>query len=772
VVEVDDWSRRPLNFALALIVAACATLLAVSGVLRPVEDALTSARAQTLSREPTGEIAIVDIDAHSLAALRTWPWPREYHAELVRQLHKSGASMIAFDVDFSARSNDGDGDLASAIRDAGQVILPIFSQRESTGRDSVRLLSNRPDAAFKDAWVGGVNIFPDSDGVVRDYPAATFIDGAVQPSIASLLAEKSGAGARSFEPDWAIDARAIPHFSFVDVKGGRVPAKALQGKRVIIGATAIELGDRYAVPRYGVLPGVVIQALAADSLLQGRAMKRTGSPVTILGILIIALLLVPRPLQRPYRYAILCSAIALLLVGGPLFLELYWPVSIDSAAWIVTLLGSIAVQATVEARRRLRMRARFDADSGLPNRSMLETALESSSGTGATLATAAIERFETIRDGVGLTSTNEVIRETAERVRTLTGATVYRIAPDIIAWMEPDSAEVEKAIGAIHAMFRVPIATASGPVDVALTLGLERHDGQCSGILCIERALAAISSARSNGSDHAWHHGSGVQKPRHLSLAGELRQAMQDGSLGLVYQPKMCLRSGSISDAEALIRWHDGEQVVPPDEFIPLAEETGFISEITDFALRSAIADLRRCARAGVPMRVAVNVSAVDLARKDFAAQICRLVAENGIAPSQLVLEITESALIRSPTESVSILTDLRERGISLAVDDYGTGQSTLSYLKHLPVHELKIDKGFVTALRDSKSDQILVRSTIDLAHELGLLVVAEGVEDEHSLDILRGFGCDYAQGYFISRPLAAADLIKMVAREEERRVA
>jgi EAL domain-containing protein (putative c-di-GMP-specific phosphodiesterase class I) len=105
-------------------------------------------------------------------------------------------------------------------------------------------------------------------------------------------------------------------------------------------------------------------------------------------------------------------------------------------------------------------------------------------------------------------------------------------------------------------------------------------------------------------------------------------------------------------------------------------------------------------------------------------------------------------------------------------VDDYGTGQSTLSYLKHLPVHELKIDKGFVTALRDSKSDQILVRSTIDLAHELGLLVVAEGVEDEHSLDILRGFGCDYAQGYFISRPLAAADLIKMVAREEERRVA
>src|SRR6185369_16190109 len=138
------------------------------------------------------------------------------------------------------------------------------------------VLASRPDAAFHDAWVGGVNIFPGRDGMVRDYPAATFIKGQVQPSIATLVAERSGLGDRTFEPDWSIDARRIPRFSFVDVMGGRVPPAKLRGKRVLIGATAIELGDRYPVPRYGVVPGVVIQAMAAESLLQDRPIQPSG----------------------------------------------------------------------------------------------------------------------------------------------------------------------------------------------------------------------------------------------------------------------------------------------------------------------------------------------------------------------------------------------------------------------------------------------------------------------------------------------------------------
>ena len=760
-----DWSRRPLSLLLALLVAMSAALLAVGGVFDPVEDALTTQRAELLTRSSTGQVAIVEIDARSLAELRSWPWPRRYHADVVRRLHKSGASVIAFDVDFSAQSSDGDEQLSPAIEEAGQVILPIFAQKASGG-DDARILSSRPDSAFRSAWVGGVNIFPDPDGVVREYPAATFIDGAVQPSIATLLAERNGLGDRIFQPDWAIEASAIPRFSFVDVMKGRTPANALNGKRVLIGATAIELGDRYAVPRYGVVPGVVVQALAAETLLQDRAVQRTGLAVTLAGILAIALLLAPRPIRRPMRYAVSCAGILAALTAGPIFAQRLWPISVDSAAWIFTLFAAVAVQAMMEARRRLRLRAQFDAESGLPNRSVLEKMLAAEGASTPVAVTAAIERFEAIRDGIGLAATNEMIRKCAELISELAGTVVYRIAPDVIAWAQPDGDEaVQSVLRKIQSAFRDPVVTAAGPVDVALTLGLERNEDSSAAVLRIERALAAIGSARSLGKAHDWYRGVDLQSRRQLSMMSELRRAMDQGRLRLAYQPKMSLATDAISDVEALIRWRDDDgTMVSPDEFIPLAEATGVIREVTIFALRTAMVDLNRWAQQGLAMRVAVNVSTIDLATEDFADEVDRILREAKVPASQLTLEVTESALIRSRAEAVATLTRLRERGIRLAVDDYGTGQSTLSYLKHLPVHEVKIDKSFVTTLADSQSDTILVRSSIDLAHELGLQVVAEGIEDEPTLEVLRALGCDYAQGYFISKPVPADELFALVS--------
>jgi diguanylate cyclase len=767
-----DWSRRPLSLILALLVAMSVALLYASGLFSPVEDALTNQRAELLSRRPTGQTAIVEIDAKSLAELRSWPWPRSYHAVVVRQLHKSGASIIAFDVDFSARSGRGDEDFARAIREAGHVVLPIFSQQASAnGIRDARVLANRPDAIFADAWIGGVNIFPDGDGVVRDYPAATFIDGAVQPSIATLVAEKDGMGDRTFQPDWAIEAKRIPRLSFADVMAGRVRADEIRGKRVLIGATAIELGDRYAVPRHGVVPGVVVQALAAESLIQGRAIQRTGSAVSILGILLIAFLLAPRPVDRPLRYATLCAAFALTVLAGPVVAQWLWPISVESAPWLFTLLAAIALQAILEARRRLRLRSQVDADSGLPNRSVLEEVLNAE-GDGSVLVTAAIERFETIRDGVGLAATNELIRNAAGAIESFVESAVHRIAPDVLAWTVPEGDEeaVQTGLRKVRAAFRAPVSTNAGAVDIALTMGLDRDPG-CAAVLRIERALSAITSARSLGKPHEWYRGADPQLRRQLSMMSDLREAMEKGRLRLAYQAKMSLETSRIADAEALIRWHDENgKTVSPDEFIPLAETTGVIREVTMFALRAAMSDLARWAQQGAAMRVAVNLSALDLATEDFADDVERLLRESNVPPSQLTLEVTESALIRSPAEAITTLGRLRESGVRLAVDDYGTGQSTLSYLKHFPVHELKIDKSFVTTLATSESDAIMVRSTINLAHDLGLQVVAEGIEDGATLDMLRELQCDYAQGYFISKPVGPDEFFALATRGDERR--
>jgi EAL domain-containing protein (putative c-di-GMP-specific phosphodiesterase class I) len=307
-------------------------------------------------------------------------------------------------------------------------------------------------------------------------------------------------------------------------------------------------------------------------------------------------------------------------------------------------------------------------------------------------------------------------------------------------------------------------------VDISFTLGLERDAGSSAAVLRLERALAAISTARSEGRALAWHRDADPQIRRQLSMMSDLRHAMEKGRLQLFYQPKMSFETGRIADAEALIRWQDADgKFVSPDEFIPLAEATGVICEVTQFALRTAMADLQRWAREGLGLRLAVNVSALDLSTSDFVESVEANLRKFSVPAAQLTLEVTESALIRSPAEAISTLKALREKGIRLAVDDYGTGQSTLSYLKHLPVHELKIDKSFVTSLVDNESDAILVRSTINLAHELGLQVVAEGIEDQATLAILKQLGCDYAQGYFISKPISSTDFFELIAKQPRR---
>ena len=758
--------RRPTRLVLAFLVALAACIFSIGGLFDPVEDALTAWRAKSLARSPTSETVIVEIDARSVAELQSWPWPRRYHAQLVRQLHRSGASIIAFDVDFSARS-DSDEELAAAIREAGHVILPIFEQKSSWRREDRELVSNRPYAAFDDAWVGGVNIFPDDDGVVREYPAATYVDGVIQPSIATLLAEKDELGDRSFQPDWAIDADRLPRLSFVDVMHGRVPESSLRGKRILVGATAIELGDRYAVPRYGVLPGVVIQALAAESLLQGRAIQRSSSLVTLVGILLLALLLMPRPLESLLRYAASCGIVIGTIGAAPLVAQQLWAISIDSAAWLFTATASVGVQAAVEARRRLRIRDQIDADSGLPNRTLLEKAINRAGESPSILIAAAIERFDAIRDGIGLAATNEMIRNVAHVIGKHVDGDVYRIAPDVLAWVQNSEADAtQQSFKDMQLAFRDPIDTKAGPVDVVFTLGMARYESSLPAVLHIEHALTAVTTARARGKSREWYQATEPQPRRQLSLMSDLRESMDNGRLCLAYQPKLSLATGRIADAEALIRWYGADgNMVPPDDFIPLAEAMGVIPEVTIFALRTAAKDLSRWAKKGVAVRVAVNVSALDIGTSQFADTVSAIMSEYEVPAEQLALEVTESALIRSAADVAATLSILRERGVRLSVDDYGTGQSTLSYLKHFPVHELKIDKSFVMSLAHSESDEIMVRSTINLAHELGLQVVAEGIEDQATLDILRKLGCDYAQGYFISKPIAPDEFIKLVSQ-------
>jgi diguanylate cyclase len=757
--DTSSHDRRALIAAIALVLAVTLILLG-GGAFEPLENRLTAARARLLDRAPTGQVAIVEIDAKSLSRLSTWPWSRRYHAKALNRLHSAGAAMVAFDVDFSSLSEpQGDRELADALGRAQPTILPIFQQRASDDASQANIIKSQPAALFKGSWVGGVNIFAGPDGVVRDYPAATMIGGRIHPSMAALLAESDDFGDRTFQPDWAIDVRRIPRFSFVDVVEGRVPSQAIAGKRILIGATAIELGDRYTIPRFGTVPGVVVQALAAESLLQERGVSRSGILPTLAGIGLVALLLGALRFRKfSLTFGPAALAVLVLLGLAPLAIESRWPLAVDTAAALFCAVGCIGARILLEVRRRVQLSALIDRETRLPNSRALETVLTELSDSQVILAAAAIDRFESIRNAIGTDALAELLRDASARVENATGLTVYRIAPDTLAWLHP--AGVAPDGSSIAALFREPVQTREGAVDVQLTIGMAGDFAGIGSASRIERALAAISSAREAGEHCHWYKGTDPSVRRQLSMMGELRRGLALGEVSVAYQPKLDIQCGEITHAEALVRWrHPVDGLIPPDRFIPLAESTGVVRELTQFVLRRAVGDCLRLKASSRQICVAVNVSAADIGRTGFVDEVMDVIRAAKAEPLSLTLEVTESAIISSPDTAIRVLTALRERGIRLSVDDYGTGQSTLSYLKQLPVHELKIDKSFVTSVCENENDRIMVRSTINLAHELGLSVVAEGVENAATLELLRTLGCDYAQGYFIGKAMSFEEL-------------
>jgi EAL domain-containing protein (putative c-di-GMP-specific phosphodiesterase class I) len=249
-----------------------------------------------------------------------------------------------------------------------------------------------------------------------------------------------------------------------------------------------------------------------------------------------------------------------------------------------------------------------------------------------------------------------------------------------------------------------------------------------------------------------------------LEMLTALREAISGHELRLYYQPKVDCLSGRVRGVEALVRWqHPVQGIIGPERFIPLAEQTGLIGPLTHWILEAAVRQARAWLDCGLPLRIAVNLSTYDLQDPRLPALLCDLLERHGVPFELLSLEITETALLADPSRALEALNELAARGVEAALDDFGTGYSSLTYLRQLPLHELKIDASFVRGLADASRDRAIVRSTIELGHRLGLSVVAEGVEDATTLDLLAELGCDEAQGYYLSRPLPSDELAEWV---------
>ncbi|MGZ6868876.1 MAG: putative bifunctional diguanylate cyclase/phosphodiesterase, partial [Frankiaceae bacterium] len=274
----------------------------------------------------------------------------------------------------------------------------------------------------------------------------------------------------------------------------------------------------------------------------------------------------------------------------------------------------------------------------------------------------------------------------------------------------------------------------------------------------LQRADIALHAAKEDpGSMESWRPALETASPRRLALVGELRRALERGELRMDYQPKVVLSQGEgeVVGVEALVRWQHPELgMLPPDDFVPLAERTGLMRPLTAVVLRVALAQCRKWLDLGCRMGVAVNLSVRGLVDPELPALVATLLDDAGVPPEALTIEITETTVMSDVTRTLPLLRRLADLGVALSVDDFGTGYSSLAYLRRLPVSEIKIDKSFVQDMGTDPGDAAIVETIIGLAHHLGLRVVAEGVEDQRSRDLLVQSGCDVAQGFLISRPL------------------
>jgi diguanylate cyclase (GGDEF)-like protein len=417
-----------------------------------------------------------------------------------------------------------------------------------------------------------------------------------------------------------------------------------------------------------------------------------------------------------------------------------------------------------------------DTLTGLPNRALFSDLLDKAIAEAATAAMPAahvavllmdLDHFKYVNDTLGHPIGDLLLRETAARLLAIVADEVdivARLGGDEFALLLParDVADARRFGGAIQHALELPMTLQGHVVDVRASIGIAvfpEHGGE--GPTLLRRAdIAMYAAKRDNCGAAVWDQGEDKQSSDRLSLLSDLRKAVDNDELTLAYQPKVALRGGGGElYAEALVRWrHPTRGLVAPIEFIPFAEQTGYIRAITQWVLAHAIAQCAEWRFDGLPMNVSINLSARDLMDATLPDRFAALLQRHRCAAQWIALEITESAVLDDPAHAIRNLERLHALGCRLAIDDYGTGYSSLAYLRRLPVHELKIDKSFVIGMAADASDALIVRSTIDLAHNMGLSVVAEGVEDDATLDRLRAMGCDMVQGYLLSRPLGVAE--------------
>jgi diguanylate cyclase (GGDEF)-like protein/PAS domain S-box-containing protein len=876
-----------------------------------LRNALADLRFGWESRQASGDIVVVAIDARSIESIGVWPWPRRLHADLLRRLEAAGARDIVFDVDFSSPSDPvSDRDFVSALESAGgSVVLPWFKQPGPDAGNAASIHINRPLKEFADrAWPATVNVAVEPDGLVRRYPFGSMLGGEFLPSMGAVLVGRYEQGDAAFLIDFGIRPGSIPEVSYVEVlRGDPATLARLRYKKIVVGGTALELGDRFSIPNGRVVAGPVLQTLAAESILQNRALRWTSDSVTLAGLCLIAVIMMLswRRLSAGIRVAILVG-MAGTVEAVAILVQARFPVIPDTSLFHTAiavymaaialdeidfrgLLGKIAesrfqriamslgdglvctdqshlitvwnpgaetifgyraadmigkpfdmicashgdgsgpsfsirdaarpallmpggsvrefegwrsngevfpleacfsgwqgtdgfqygvVLRDISVRKREAERIRYLAEhdplTGLANRHTLQVELAGMidaadrSTSGIALLVIGLDGFQRINDVFGHANGDLLLGAVADRLKGEAGRTgiVARLSGDEFAIAVPCDGHAETVVELserIGSGFDAPLLVGTRQHRVRVSIGVAVHPdgGRTADELLSNGHLALCRAKAVRGGAHVVFEKSiRHELEARLALEAALAHAVERSEFELFYQPQVRLVDGALIGVEALIRWHHPERgLVAPGEFMPVVNTSPISERIAAWVLETACRRARTWELAGHGVRMGVNLSPSQLQAGDLAGSVARLLAATGLAASLLELEVTEDVLLQDEAEVLDTFRRIQRLGVRIVFDDFGTGYASLSYLKKFPLDGLKIDRSFVRDLLTDSDDAAIVGSTVGLSRQLGLSVIAEGIEDRATADFLLSLGCEDGQGYFFGRPMPAADL-------------
>jgi diguanylate cyclase (GGDEF)-like protein/PAS domain S-box-containing protein len=889
------------------VVVALAIVLS-SGWHSALRNALTDLRFAWEQRQASGDVVVVAIDALSIEKIGVWPWPRQLHAHLLRQLEIAGARDVVFDVDFSAPSDEAsDKAFAEALeRAGGSVVLPSFRQPGAVSSNGVATYINRPLPEFHDhSWSAIVNVAVEPDGLVRRYPFGEKLDGRFLPSMGAVMAGRYDEKSAPFLIDFSIRAASIPKVSYIDVlRGDGAVLGKLRDKKVIIGGTALELGDRFSIPNGGIVSGPLLQTLAAESILQNRTLRWSSDIVTLAGLCIILLIMMLswRRLSAGTRVVILigmAAAIETIAILLQAKLSLILDTSLFHAAIVAymtaialdeiefrDLLGRIAesrfqriamslgdglvctdqnhlitvwnpgavaifgydpaemlgrpfdaicagntgathrsfsirdvahprlqlpggavmefdgrrkdgevfpveacfsgwqgtdgfqygaILRDISVRKREAERIKFLAEhdplTGLANRNTLHAGLTGMISSAereqskVALLVLGLDGFQQINDMLGHACGDLVLRAVSERLNAETAGAgiVARLSGDEFAIAMPGAGLAETIVQLSKRFaqsFDAPLQAGARQHQLKVSVGVAVYPvgGHTADELLANSHLAFCRAKATRRGGHViFENAIREELEARLMLEAELALAAERGEFELFYQPQVRLVDSGLIGAEALIRWrHPVRGLVSPAQFMTVVNTSSISDRIAGWVMETACKQARIWQLGGHNLRVSINLSPSQLRSGDLATSVAKILDTTGLSPSLLELEVTEDILLLDEQKVLDTFRKIQQLGVRIVFDDFGTGYASLSYLKKFPLDGLKVDRSFVLELLGDSGDVAIVGSTIGLSRQLGLSVIAEGIENRATADLLVSMGCEEGQGYFFGRPMPA----------------